>query len=701
MKGVRQRVVPVIGADPSTPKTMKRKNLKALGINTTSSKPAPSASDGDISADQGSVHKDMETTQRDSKNECNVRQSLEKVIPDSGGSELQRAPANEQETPEALVAADVLAYVASREHVERPNIIKGGRRPRSRSGKRVRSSRRGSRSVDSLGLDGVKSRSRSGNMNPRQESSDDELRVMSWDEIREPAMIEVAVNNAFEKLQGHDEMFERSSPLHLEAEPSDEEEQEQRRSRREKKRRSAGVFKHSYSQNFEEGSSYSDNNLYEVASSAHLTRRRSASRCDDHGSDDHAMEKDEEKSLVQRQQSCVQHSAMSFYPPPPPPPQQASTSGSHIRLPKPPPRPSTSANHGGMLISEQYHQQGYSPSLYQHPYNPLPPPPLVRPPQQPQESLTSAIYVPNGASFGPGVGIPPLHNLGESSNSMNYNTNYAPNEGNALKDFSSSILNSLQSAEYSANTGFVSLTLSPRTHLNIPNNTPNSDAAIQWTAERVQIWLANNGFSRDWQETFKTLGLEGSRFLDIGRGHGSKGNVAMMHQVIFPQLYRQCIASGTGWDQNRERGEGRKLRRLVARGEEKCGPRQTSTEAVSSSPVAFLGAGEVSEVQDIISLEENRAKQTETTSRLHLTASDAMKQQVREMPQVPGQRMNTFETAESSSCYSQFDIPMSASTATIRPPVTIKENESALAVDAALEIDEVDALLKEWTTVFR
>jgi hypothetical protein len=89
------------------------------------------------------------------------------------------------------------------------------------------------------------------------------------------------------------------------------------------------------------------------------------------------------------------------------------------------------------------------------------------------------------------------------------------------------------------------------------------DASVQWPGDRVQIWLANNGFSRDWQETFKTLGLEGSRFLDIGRGHGSKGNVAMMHQVIFPQLHRQCMTSGTGWDQNRERDEGRKLRRLV------------------------------------------------------------------------------------------------------------------------------------------
>ncbi|KAJ4329785.1 mitogen-activated protein kinase kinase kinase, partial [Ascochyta clinopodiicola] len=37
----------------------------------------------------------------------------------------------------------------------------------------------------------------------------------------------------------------------------------------------------------------------------------------------------------------------------------------------------------------------------------------------------------------------------------------------------------------------------------------------------------------------------------------------MMHQVIFPQLAKQTTASGTGWDQNRERDEGRKLRRLV------------------------------------------------------------------------------------------------------------------------------------------
>jgi serine/threonine protein kinase len=96
-------------------------------------------------------------------------------------------------------------------------------------------------------------------------------------------------------------------------------------------------------------------------------------------------------------------------------------------------------------------------------------------------------------------------------------------------------------------------------HINsVPLNDPS-----QWSADRVQQWLVSHGFSRDWQETFKTLGLEGSIFLEIGRGHGGKGNVAMMHQIVFPQLAKQCTASGTGWDQAKERDEGRKLRRLL------------------------------------------------------------------------------------------------------------------------------------------
>jgi hypothetical protein len=124
-----------------------------------------------------------------------------------------------------------------------------------------------------------------------------------------------------------------------------------------------------------------------------------------------------DSNLVQRQHSYAQPSAMSFYPPPPPPPQPTSTPSSHIRLPGPPPRPTASNQHGGMPIPgqqhywnpppSQYQQQNYNPSLYPHPsYAQLPPPPAVRPPQQQQqqsrEPLTSATYVPDGASFGPG-----------------------------------------------------------------------------------------------------------------------------------------------------------------------------------------------------------------------------------------------------------------------------------------------------------
>ena len=193
-----------------------------------------------------------------------------------------------------------------------------------------------------------------------------------------------------------------------------------------------------------------------------------------------------------------------------------------------------------------------------------------------------------------------MHNPREYADAPYYDNNYQANAESAATDFSSSLHASVQSVQYGNPAYNVPPTPSNRTHLNIPtgdaqaydspgpptatlqnpmpqkagsvfnrneNNgtTPVSphDPSAQWPAERVQTWLANNGFSRDWQETFKTLGLEGSRFLDIGRGHGSKGNVAMMHQVIFPQLAKQCTASGTGWDQNRERDEGRKLRRLV------------------------------------------------------------------------------------------------------------------------------------------
>ncbi|USP73100.1 hypothetical protein yc1106_00374 [Curvularia clavata] len=327
---------------------------------------------------------------------------------------------------------------------------------------------------------------------------------------------------------------------------------------------------------------------------------------------------------------------------PPPPPQPSSTPAGHIALPPPPPRPTGYNNLGGIPIPPpphtnswgpprpQYQQPGYDPGQYRnYPHN-IPPPPGPPPPQQiPVEReppLTSATYIPGGESFGPGVGIPPLHTSRGYSEPYYRDDNHSATTDGSTQGFSSSLLDSVQSVQYGSNNGY-NVPNGRNNNLNIPidrNNaydspgpptatlqnpmaqshgsvyyrtessgtTPISphDASMQWPAERVQQWLASNGFSRDWQETFRTLGLEGSKFLDIGRGHGSKGNVAMMHQVIFPQLAKQCTASGTGWDQNRERDEGRKLRRLV-RAIVETGPSHSYRPPPQRSDTGMTSAG--------------------------------------------------------------------------------------------------------------
>ncbi|KAF2752125.1 hypothetical protein M011DRAFT_498616 [Sporormia fimetaria CBS 119925] len=246
--------------------------------------------------------------------------------------------------------------------------------------------------------------------------------------------------------------------------------------------------------------------------------------------------------------------------------------------------------------------QAYNPSSYSTYSGSIPPPPSAPPPQQTQQDsqpLTSATYIPGGESFGPGVGIPPLHTTRQYSEPAYYRDEtqtYSASTDNSSGGFSAS-----QDTSQYANTAYnIPPTPSGRGHLNIPTErakeydspgpptatlqnpnqlshgsvyrraessgaTPISphDASIQWPPDRVQMWLAGNGFSQEWQDTLKKLDLYGNRFLEIGRGHGGKGNVGMMHQVIFPQLAKECIASGIGWNQARERDEGRKLRRLV------------------------------------------------------------------------------------------------------------------------------------------
>lgn len=88
-------------------------------------------------------------------------------------------------------------------------------------------------------------------------------------------------------------------------------------------------------------------------------------------------------------------------------------------------------------------------------------------------------------------------------------------------------------------------------------------AASQWPLDRVLLWLARNGFSQDWQETFKSLELQGADFLELGLASGGRGNLSKIHRVVYPQLKKECERSGTGYDAAREREEGRRIRQLI------------------------------------------------------------------------------------------------------------------------------------------
>lgn len=270
------------------------------------------------------------------------------------------------------------------------------------------------------------------------------------------------------------------------------------------------------------------------------------------------------------------------------------------------------SNHANSL------HNSYNPN---HGYQNHQPPPLAIPPPPPQAEpppLTSATYIPFGESFGPGVGIPALHsqqqpNFNSSDGFEYYGGSEATNVSTDQRYFNGSSSAASPSKELPANTSFYnhspvsrhaqntfasrdtgdySSTARPTTNpdyastqTQMPsgnvqdvisvsghrytnsNNSSSllspSDPSLQWPIERVLVWLAKNTFSNDWQETFRHLGIQGEEFLELGRGNGGRGNFGMMHQMVYPRLARECSKSGTGWDQAREREEGKRMRRLI------------------------------------------------------------------------------------------------------------------------------------------
>ncbi|KAF5682085.1 STE STE11 BCK1 kinase [Fusarium denticulatum] len=185
----------------------------------------------------------------------------------------------------------------------------------------------------------------------------------------------------------------------------------------------------------------------------------------------------------------------------------------------------------------------------------------IPPPPPPNEAM-SATYIPQGDTYGEGVGIPAF-GLEDPTLTVNSQTSRpvtTPQSGtdtNATTPMDEATRERLYSATNAQ----------PRGTSNSSNATPPSsippEIAAQWPLDTVLIWLAQNQFSKDWQETFRALNLHGAQFLELGSGHGGRGNFGMMHQQVYPRLAQECTNSRTGWDQPREREEGKRMRRLI------------------------------------------------------------------------------------------------------------------------------------------
>jgi mitogen-activated protein kinase kinase kinase len=107
----------------------------------------------------------------------------------------------------------------------------------------------------------------------------------------------------------------------------------------------------------------------------------------------------------------------------------------------------------------------------------------------------------------------------------------------------------------------------------IPRDTANT---ATWSLDRVLAWLITKNFSKEWQHTFESLKIFGHTFLELGSGHGGRGNFGMMYIQVYPHLAEACTKSGAGWDQAKEREEGKRLRRAI---------RRLVTEKTNEAPV--------------------------------------------------------------------------------------------------------------------
>ncbi|OAA73589.1 mitogen activated protein kinase kinase kinase 3, mapkkk3, mekk3 [Cordyceps fumosorosea ARSEF 2679] len=289
-------------------------------------------------------------------------------------------------------------------------------------------------------------------------------------------------------------------------------------------------------------------------------------------------------------------------PPPPPissPPMNGPQMGSMMNVPPPPPRyppappgtapgvmipPPPGPPPGPPLVQQQQQQQPTWHGNYGRMYDGrggfnLPPPPptpgqhqpynpkmhaqmaarqhaMAMPPPPPPSDAMSATYIPSANSYGEGVGIPGFggddHLPPDSSQGLTVSDNGTStgHDDPRGQQYMPATTHSRGLTSGSGMSGAAAGLISP-------------ELAEQWPLDTVLIWLAQNMFSREWQETFRALHLCGQQFLELGNPHGLRGNHSMMHQQVYPQLARECTQNGVPWNQQAERDEGKRMRRLI------------------------------------------------------------------------------------------------------------------------------------------
>ncbi|KAI0475500.1 hypothetical protein GGR56DRAFT_516173 [Xylariaceae sp. FL0804] len=309
------------------------------------------------------------------------------------------------------------------------------------------------------------------------------------------------------------------------------------------------------------------------------------------------------------------NSGRPFQVPPPPPPMSPPASGplSMMTIPPPPPRypsaptmlpqttlPPPPGPPPNSALAPQSWQGGWGRSYDARSAFHLPPPPAggpvaynpklhhaastqslnIPPPPPPatvdhgaatyrpstatndgNEAMVSATYIPGGDTYGEGVGIPGF--FPDDTSTPAY-----PTSGTSWLTGGQSSTSTTATATPAdeSNRGLYANAMQNRM-ASVSSSAPQSDIppemAAKWPLDHVLLWLAQNGFSNDWQETFRGLDIHGAKFLELGSQKGGRGNFGMMHQMVYPRLARECTASGTGWDSTREREEGKRMRRHI------------------------------------------------------------------------------------------------------------------------------------------